>query len=167
MTVYLVKFLPKYHVYRIYVVSANPTHASREGFTSVLINRVGQNRIYTPYMTVCMVISLPKIKFRIYTVYTYKCMVLANPMYVCLCQIPGGGGGRISRCVLIDREVDLITPMMSQITFEGLIDEVIGIRAGGVPWTPKGETSEPAVRSAIPAKSFAPMQKIHLSIQDS
>ena len=94
-------------------------------------------------------------------------MVLANPMYVCLCQIPGGGGGRISRCVLIDREVDLITPMMSQITFEGLIDEVIGIRAGGVPWTPKGETSEPAVRSAIPAKSFAPMQKIHLSIQDS
>jgi hypothetical protein len=68
MTVYLVKFLPKYHVYRIYVVSANPTHASSEGFTSVLINRVGQNRIYTPYMTVCMVISLPKIPY-IYRAY--------------------------------------------------------------------------------------------------
>jgi len=29
---------------------------------------VGQNRIYTPYMTVCMVISLPKIPYihRIY-----------------------------------------------------------------------------------------------------
>jgi len=36
--------------------------------------RVGQNRIYTPYMTVYLVISLPKIpyKHRIY-------MVLANP----------------------------------------------------------------------------------------
>jgi len=32
-------------------------------------------------MTVCMVISLPKIPY-IYTVYTYKCMVLANPTEV-------------------------------------------------------------------------------------
>jgi hypothetical protein len=38
--------------------------------------RVGQNRIYTPYMTVYLVISLPKIPYvnRIY-------MVLANPSY--------------------------------------------------------------------------------------
>ena len=44
------------------------------------ICRVVQNRIYTPYLTVCMVISLPK--YRIYNVYTYKCMVLANPRYM-------------------------------------------------------------------------------------
>jgi hypothetical protein len=46
--------------------------------------RVGQNRISAPYMTVCMVISLPKVPYqhRINTVYTYKCMVLTNPMYV-------------------------------------------------------------------------------------
>ena len=33
-----------------------------------LIIKVGQNRVYTPYMTVCMVISLPKILYihRIY-----------------------------------------------------------------------------------------------------
>jgi hypothetical protein len=39
--------------------------------------RVGQNRIYTPYMIVYLVISLPKIPYinRIY-------MVLANPIYV-------------------------------------------------------------------------------------
>ena len=39
------------------------------------VTRVGQNRIYTPYMTVCMVNSLPKIPYthRIY-------MVLANPI---------------------------------------------------------------------------------------
>ena len=51
------------------------------------MSRVGQNCIYTPYMTVCMVISLPKI--RIYTVYIYRCMVLANPndkgVPPCLC----------------------------------------------------------------------------------
>ena len=45
----------------------------------VLIIRVGQNRIFAPYMTECMVISL--LKYRMYTVYTYKCMVLANPSY--------------------------------------------------------------------------------------
>jgi len=39
-----------------------------------LIYRVGQNRIYTPYMTVYLVISLPKLPYvnRIY-------MALANP----------------------------------------------------------------------------------------
>jgi len=44
-------------------------------FTSIC--RVGQNRIYTPYMTVYMVISLPKIPY-IHHIY----MVLANPKYL-------------------------------------------------------------------------------------
>ena len=46
-----------------------------------LISRVGRNRIYAPYMTVYMVISLPKIPYthRIY-------MVLANPTYKCSCR---------------------------------------------------------------------------------
>ena len=39
--------------------------------------RVGQNRIYTPYMAVLLVISLPKI---LYTHRVY--MVLANPKNV-------------------------------------------------------------------------------------
>jgi len=41
-----------------------------------LITRVGQNRVYTPYMTVYLVISLLKIPYmhRIY-------MVLANPTH--------------------------------------------------------------------------------------
>jgi len=40
------------------------------------MNRVGQNRIYTPYMTVYLMASLPNIPYiqRIY-------MVLANPTY--------------------------------------------------------------------------------------
>jgi len=40
------------------------------------ICRVGQNRIYPPYMTVYLVISLPKIPLHCI------CMVLANPMYI-------------------------------------------------------------------------------------
>ena len=40
------------------------------------IRRVGQNCIYTPYMTVYMVISLPKIPY-IHLIY----MVLANPKH--------------------------------------------------------------------------------------
>ena len=51
----------------------------------------------------------------------------------------GGGSGRgIDRCILLDREVDLVTPCMTQITFEGLIDEVTGIKHGAVAWAPKG-----------------------------
>jgi hypothetical protein len=41
--------------------------------------RVGQNRIYAPYMTVYLVISMPNTAYR-YTPYIY--MVLGNPSYV-------------------------------------------------------------------------------------
>jgi hypothetical protein len=42
----------------------------------LLICRAGHNRIYTPYMTVYLVISLPKMP------YTHRiCMVLANPTH--------------------------------------------------------------------------------------
>jgi hypothetical protein len=44
-----------------------------------LTRRVGQTRICTPYMAVCMVISL--LKYRIYTEYAYVCMALASPIY--------------------------------------------------------------------------------------
>ena len=39
-----------------------------------LVARVSQSRIYTPYMTVCLMISLPEIPY-IHRIY----MVLANP----------------------------------------------------------------------------------------
>jgi hypothetical protein len=45
--------------------------------------RVGQNRIYTPYMTVYLVISLPNLPY-IHRIY----MVLANPSNVCvMCNV--------------------------------------------------------------------------------
>lgn len=42
----------------------------------------------------------------------------------------------IQRAIILDREVDFITPMVTQITFEGLIDEVTGIKNGSVTYTP-------------------------------
>eukprot|EP00877_Chromochloris_zofingiensis_P013688 jgi/Chrzof1/8573/Cz03g16010.t1 len=44
---------------------------------------------------------------------------------------------RIDRVILLDREVDVVTPMVTQITFEGLIDEISGIHHGAVQWTPR------------------------------
>jgi hypothetical protein len=45
------------------------------------IHRVGQNRLYTPYMTVYLMISLPKIPY-IHRIYK----VLANPKYTYTCR---------------------------------------------------------------------------------
>lgn len=33
----------------------------------------------------------------------------------------------IDRLILIDRECDLVTPCISQLTYEGMVDEVFGI----------------------------------------
>ena len=42
------------------------------------------------------------------------------------------GAPEIGRLVLVDRTVDLVTPMATQLTFEGLVDEVFGIQQGFV-----------------------------------
>ncbi len=54
--------------------------------------------------------------------------------------------------ILIDREVDLVTPMMTQITFEGLIDEVTGIKYGAVAWQPRGACCCALLVSGRPCK---------------
>lgn len=37
---------------------------------------------------------------------------------------------KIDELIIIDRNVDMITPLMTQMTYEGLIDEIIGISCG-------------------------------------
>ena len=39
---------------------------------------------------------------------------------------------QIDTLVLIDREVDLVSPLVTPLTYEGLIDELIGIRNGAI-----------------------------------
>ena len=36
----------------------------------------------------------------------------------------------IDRVVLLDRSVDLATPFVAPLTYEGLLDEVLGVRGG-------------------------------------
>lgn len=35
---------------------------------------------------------------------------------------------RFDSLIVLDRRVDMITPMLTQLTYEGLIDEFVGIR---------------------------------------
>uniref|UniRef100_A0A7S0YFR1 Sec1-like protein n=1 Tax=Polytomella parva TaxID=51329 RepID=A0A7S0YFR1_9CHLO len=76
--------------------------------------------------------------------------------------------GRIQRAVFLDREVDLVTPMLTQITFEGLIDEVTGIRQGGVPWAPNkekgGRVDSASASPALPAASTSPSSPAAVSL---
>jgi len=44
----------------------------------------------------------------------------------------GGGGGGELELILIDRSVDMVTPMCTQLTYEGLLDEVFGMCYGQI-----------------------------------
>jgi hypothetical protein len=35
---------------------------------------------------------------------------------------------KLDSLIILDRRVDMITPLLTQLTYEGLIDEVIGIK---------------------------------------
>ena len=35
--------------------------------------------------------------------------------------------------ILLDRNVDLLSPLLTQLTYEGLLDELFGIQNGAVP----------------------------------
>lgn len=39
-------------------------------------------------------------------------------------------GANIDSLVVIDRQVDMVSPLCSQLTYEGLVDELVGIQAG-------------------------------------
>lgn len=46
--------------------------------------------------------------------------------------MPLAGGGPIDEIILLDREVDAVTPMCTQLTYEGLVDETMQIKYGAV-----------------------------------
>jgi hypothetical protein len=37
---------------------------------------------------------------------------------------------QIGRMIIIDRECDFVTPILTQLSYQGMIDEVIGVRDG-------------------------------------
>lgn len=45
-------------------------------------------------------------------------------------SVPTGQGCDIATLLVLDRRIDLVTPMISPLTYEGLLDDVVGIDAG-------------------------------------
>ena len=39
-----------------------------------------------------------------------------------------GMRSRIEKLVILDRTTDLVTPLLTQFTYEGLLDEILGVR---------------------------------------
>ena len=54
-------------------------------------------------------------------------------------RISLAGSASIDEVILIDREVDTVTPLCTQLTYEGLLDEILGIRNGSVSIEKEGE----------------------------
>ncbi|KAK0208669.1 Sec1-like protein [Desarmillaria ectypa] len=84
---------------------------------------------------------------------------------------------KIDALIILDRRVDMITPLLTQLTYEGLIDELIGIKNSHVELPtslvspPAAETAGPA--AAIPTTSSGTLmrkenkKKYHLSSSDT
>lgn len=49
------------------------------------------------------------------------------------------GGGQIDTLVLVDRTVDPLTPLCTQLTYEGLVDETLHIKNGVVQLGAEGQ----------------------------
>ncbi|KAK0456146.1 Sec1-like protein [Armillaria borealis] len=83
---------------------------------------------------------------------------------------------KIDALIVLDRRVDMITPLLTQLTYEGLIDELIGIKNSHVELPtslvspPAAETAGPA--AATPSTSSGTLRKenkkkYHLSSSDT
>ncbi|CAG8822747.1 27871_t:CDS:2, partial [Racocetra persica] len=69
----------------------------------------------------------------------------------------------VDSLIIIDRSVDLITPLCTQLTYEGLIDEVFGIRASHVEVDssivgPAPTTTVTSTTTSTPSQSQPPIQ---------
>src|SRR5436305_11868093 len=72
----------------------------------------------------------------------------------------------IDSLIIIDRSVDLITPLCTQLTYEGLIDEVFGIRTSHaeVDSTIVGPTSQAASTTSNTVSSSQPAKKKKIAL---
>jgi len=77
--------------------------------------------------------------------------------------------------IIIDREVDFVTPLLTQLTYEGLIDEVFGIQNSqtdvdstivGAPALPTAQGASAAAAAAPASNTQARKRKIQLDSSD-
>jgi hypothetical protein len=70
------------------------------------------------------------------------------------------GDSLIDMIVLIDRDVDMVTPLCTQLTYEGLIDEILGIEKGAVAIPKRAfEDEETRERKAREAEANLPEEQ--------
>ena len=82
------------------------------------------------------------------------------------------GGKNIDTVVVIDREVDFVTPLLTPLTYEGLIDEVVGIQNGYIKVDPKMvEVEEDKDPTKAPDKkepaTLQPQKKVAVPLNSS
>jgi hypothetical protein len=75
--------------------------------------------------------------------------------------------GQIDSMVILDRQVDMVTPLCTQLTYEGLIDEIIGIKNSFVEVDPALTNPVPPTPSSSSTPQFGglagpPKKKKHL-----
>jgi len=93
MAIYLMKSQPKIpEIHRIY----NMNHT----IIQPLIIRVGQNHIYSPYMTVYLVISLSEVPYIHRILWLWPTLVTSGCLVVCVCGFAKACGGVCALCVI-------------------------------------------------------------------
>ena len=71
---------------------------------------------------------------------------------LCTCS---AGGGQIDTLVLVDRTIDPLTPLCTQLTYEGLVDETLHIKHGVVQLGAEGKHVQACSLTKIPAHPLA------------
>ena len=71
---------------------------------------------------------------------------------LCTCS---AGGGQIDTLVLVDRTIDPLTPLCTQLTYEGLVDETLHIKNGVVQLGAEGKHIQACSPTKIPADLLA------------
>lgn len=75
------------------------------------------------------------------------------------------GNAQIENVFIIDRDVDLVTPLCSQVVYEGLVDDVFRIKCGCVEFSPDVTASEKSVKVMLNSqdKVFNEIRNEHFS----
>mmetsp|Transcript_1730 Transcript_1730/g.6086 ORF Transcript_1730/g.6086 Transcript_1730/m.6086 type:complete len:641 (-) Transcript_1730:273-2195(-) len=73
----------------------------------------------------------------------------------------------ISNVIILDRQLDRITPLMTPLTYEGLLDEVFGIRNGSIEVDPAIMGKESTPSGSGPTATASPRVKVPLNGSDS
>ena len=74
-------------------------------------------------------------------------------------------GASITDVVIFDRQCDLVTPLLSQLTYEGILDDVFHVRSGYVeiPKTVSGKDQDSKVRVNSTDPVFEEIRSLHFS----